>query len=427
MHPTLAAIADRTQTYQQKVVSLARLGENAAAPLAVTPEARRLIDAGVICDLHEGNAPYRPRYVVPDYERFMANGSEFLGLAPPRDIWEATAALLILYRHVPSITTFPVYLGDLDTLLEPFVRDEAEARKAIGLFLLQIDRTINDSFCHADIGPAGTTAGRLLLEVSREQRNAVPNLTLKYDPERTPEDLALLAAATALDAAKPSFANDALYRAEFEAMGLGAYAIASCYNGLPKGGGSCTLVRLNLAKAAALAKGRDDFLDRILPEAVAAQLSYMDERVRFLVAESGFFESSFLVREGLARKELYSAMFGMVGLAEAANALSGADSQARAAPSSGSAALAPRRFGQDGEADALGLAIMERLSALVAAPRCPRRSAHRGRDRLHAPVGIAAARGVSTATDVADYCARSPSSSSTSCVRRPSTDSSRAA
>lgn len=390
MHPTLAAIADRTQTYQQKVVSLARLGENAAAPLTVTPEARRLLDEGVICDLHEGNAPYRPRYVVPDYERFMANGSEFLGLAPPRDIWEATSALLVLYHHVPSITTFPVYLGDLDALLEPFVRDEAEARKAIGLFLTHIDRTLNDSFCHADIGPCGTRAGRLILELSREQRNAVPNLTLKYYPERTPDDLALLAAATALDAAKPSFANDALYRAEFEAMGLGDYAIASCYNGLPKGGGSCTLVRLNLARAASLARDRDDFLGRVLPEAVAAQLSYMDERVRFLLAESGFFESSFLVREGLARKELYSAMFGIVGLAEAANAFTGGASRADAGRAAG-----PSRFGQGGEADALGLAIMERVSALVADHRCPSLTANGGRYLLHAQVGIDDDRGVS--------------------------------
>ena len=28
---------------------------------------------------------------------------------------------MIMYSHVPSITSYPVYLGDLDKLLEPYV------------------------------------------------------------------------------------------------------------------------------------------------------------------------------------------------------------------------------------------------------------------------------------------------------------------
>ncbi|GAB1456330.1 hypothetical protein MASR2M48_16380 [Spirochaetota bacterium] len=82
-------------------------------------------------------------------------------------------------------------------------------------------------------------------------------------------------------------------------MGFDDYAIVSCYNGLPKGGGSATLVRLNLARLAPLAKDLADLRERVLPDAVARQLEYMDERVRFLFEESGFFESSFLVKEGL--------------------------------------------------------------------------------------------------------------------------------
>ncbi|MBU0927019.1 MAG: YjjI family glycine radical enzyme [Spirochaetes bacterium] len=378
MSPALAVITDRTLTYQQKVAGLARVGESTESPLRIGPELRRYIDAGAICDLYEGSAPYRPRYIVPDYERFMSRGSAFLGLEPPRDIWEATAALLVLYRHVPSITTFPVYLGDIDALLQPFVADEAEARKAIGLFLLSIDRTINDSFCHADIGPDATAAGRLILELTREQKNAVPNLSLKYEAGRTPDDFAALAASVALEVAKPSFANHAMFGREFRDMGLGDYAIASCYNGLPKGGGSCTLVRLNLAKAAPLAAGLADFSSRVLPDVVARQLEYMDERVRFLVAESGFFESSFLVKEGLVRADRFSAMFGIVGLAECVNAFSGG-----------------ARFGKSDEADALGLEIIERIAALVAAHRTPLLAANGGAYLLHAQVGIDDDRGVS--------------------------------
>ncbi|MFQ3547952.1 MAG: glycyl radical enzyme domain-containing protein, partial [Termitinemataceae bacterium] len=260
MDAALSIITDTTLTYQQKVAGLARVGEAAVAPLSISQDVQRYRDAGVICDLNEGPAPYRPRYVVPDYARYLSQGSEFLGVQPPQDIWEAATALQILYRHVPSITTFPVYLGDIDRLLEPFVHSEAEARKAIGLFLLQIDRTINDSFCHADIGPRQSTAGRLILELTREQKNAVPNLTLKFDPDITEPDFFRLACETTLEVAKPSFANHPLFAREFTALGFDDYAIASCYNGLPIGGGSCTLVRLNLARLASLAKSLDHLL-----------------------------------------------------------------------------------------------------------------------------------------------------------------------
>lgn len=378
MSVALSIITDRALTYQQKVAGLARVGESTSSPLAIGAEVSRYLESGAICDLGEGSAPFRPRYIVPDYERFMRTGSAFLGLAPPRDIWEATANLLILYRHVPSITTFPVYLGEIDKLLEPFVRDEAEARKAIALFLLQIDRTINDSFCHADLGPEETTAGRIILEVSREQKNAVPNLSLKYDPDLTSEGFALLAATTALEVAKPSFANHRMFAEEFRSLGLGDYAVASCYNGLPVGGGSCTLVRMNLQRVAPLASSAANLLDRVLPDVVARQLQYMDERVRFLIQESLFFETNFLVKEGLIHKDLFTAMFGLVGLAECVNAVSGGE-----------------RFGRDEGANDLGLAVIRRIDELVAAHRNLLLAAAGGRYLLHAQVGIDSDHGVS--------------------------------
>lgn len=86
----------------------------------------------------------------------MKEGSKFLGLKPPSNIWEATNSLLIMYKHVPSITTMPVYIGNIDYLLEPFVKDEEEAKLAIKLFLTHIDRTtiflqgcnFNCIYCH---------------------------------------------------------------------------------------------------------------------------------------------------------------------------------------------------------------------------------------------------------------------------------------
>ena len=115
MNNILNIIKDKTLTYEQKVLGLARAAENSINVMNISKEAQEYREEGIICDLFEGHAPYRPRYIVPDYEKFMKNGSEFLGLNPPKDIWEATNSLLILYKHVPSITSFPVYVGNIDT------------------------------------------------------------------------------------------------------------------------------------------------------------------------------------------------------------------------------------------------------------------------------------------------------------------------
>ncbi len=343
MSNILNIIKNNTLTYEQKILGLAREAENSLKILKVSDEIQEYRDESIICDLFEGNAPYRPRYIVPNYEIFMKQGSEFLGLKPPKDIWEATNSLLILYKHVPSITSFPVYIGNIDKLLDPFIKSEEEAYNAIRLFLTHIDRTITDSFCHGNIGPEDTVAGRLILKAEKELQNAIPNISLKYSKE-TPNSFALEAINTALVTAKPSFANHEMFSKE-----LGNdYAIASCYNGLKIGGGSYTLVRLNLAGLAKKAQSSDEFFEKSLPYAVKLMLSYMDERIRFIVEESGFFESGFLVKEGLINRENFTAMFGMFGLAECVNYfIDSADQK--------------DRFGHSEKANDLGLEIIEGL------------------------------------------------------------------
>lgn len=339
----LETIKCNSLTYEQKIITLARLAENSLNVLNKSEKLKEYMKKNIICDLMEGEAPYRPRYIVPDYDKFMKQGSEFLGLDTPTNIWEAVNNLLILYKHVPSITTMPVYLGNIDYLLDPFITDENEAYLAIKLFLKHVDSTITDSFCHANIGPLETKAGRIILKVMRELQLPTPNLTLKYD-ESTSKALALDSIETALSTAKPSFANNKMFEQDFK----GEYGIVSCYNGLKVGGGANTLIRIKLGTLAKEAQSIEDFFTRVLPDVTAEVLTFIDERSRFLIDESGFFESSFLVKEGLIEKEKFTGLFGVVGLAECVNHLLNATEQ-------------KERFGYSEIANELGEKIIKTL------------------------------------------------------------------
>ncbi|MDR0602235.1 MAG: YjjI family glycine radical enzyme, partial [Treponema sp.] len=162
----LDTVCNGLLTHEQKVTGLERLAESLVEVIELPPGYLELKDAGIICDLAESNCPPRPRYIVPDYAKLFREGSVFLELDPPPDLDEALNVLSIFMRHVPSVTNFPVFIGFLDRLLEPFVLKESReaAKKKIRLFLRYVDRTITDSFCHADIGPSESLAGRLVLE-----------------------------------------------------------------------------------------------------------------------------------------------------------------------------------------------------------------------------------------------------------------------
>lgn len=362
-------IKDVTLTYEQKVLSLARYAENSVKVLNIPEKTQKLRDEGIICDLFEGNVPYRPRYILPDYEKFMKEGCKFLELAPATNIWEATTNLLIMYKHVPSITSMPVYIGNIDYLLEPFIVDEEEARLAIRLFLTQLDRTITDSFCHGNLGPKPTRAAKIILEVERELENAIPNLTLKYN-EETPDELAIEAIKTALVTAKPSFANDEMFTKD-----LGDYGIASCYNGLHVGGGAHTLVRMRLSKLAETATSIEDFFNDKLPNAMQCMAEYINERIRYIVEESTFFETNFLVKEGFISKDRFTSMFGIVGLAECVNILLKAE-------------VLEEKFGHSKVADDLGVRIMDFMDEFINSFESKHCKVTNERLLLHAQVGI---------------------------------------
>ncbi|MBS7384447.1 MAG: DUF3029 family protein, partial [Bacilli bacterium] len=174
-------------TYEQKLKNLANLAENELDVLNIPERTKYYFSTGAINDLFEGHAPYRPRYIMPDYQKYLKNGSDFLRVKPAKTFDDALINLMMIYHHVPSITSFPVFLGSLDELLEPYVGSlsDEEIKEKLRHFLTFLDRTIDDSFCHANLGPRETRVGNLILEVEEELQDTVPNLTIKYDPAIT--------------------------------------------------------------------------------------------------------------------------------------------------------------------------------------------------------------------------------------------------
>lgn len=379
----LHIIKDTTLTHEQTMMALAKAAENTLDYPDAPADFYDLQEKGIICDMGEGHAPYAPRYILPDYEKFFAQGSKFLRLNPPKDLYEAVSDLLILYHHVPSVTHFPVYIGCIDKLLDPFITDEAAAKPIIKNFLRQIDRTVTDSFCHGNIGPEDTRAGRIILECERELQDSTPNLTLLYNPEKTSDEFAVLCTETALDCAKPSFAYDPQFASEFPTP----YGIASCYNGLPIGGGAYTLSRLMLNKLVETAASKKDFFERALPHAVETMCKFMDCKIRFLVEETPFFTCNFLVKEGLLHRDRFNGLFGMVGMNECVNGLMKLEGR-------------DDRFGYSEDADNLGLEILTAIDKQVKEHKNPYCEYWNGSFILHAQVGLADDQNVTPGTRI---------------------------
>ena len=368
MDEIMRIITDETQDYHQKKSSLAAAAENVLSYPDLSPEAGEYLELKIICDLNEGHAPYRPRYILPDYRSLMRQGSEYLNLKAPRDLWEAVNALLISYRFVPSITGYPVYLGQIDELLEPFAAEasDRELEKLLRMYLVQVDRTLPDAFVHLNIGPADTRTGRMILQLERELQQAVPNLSLKYDAGTTSPEFAQLAVATALEVGKPYFVN----HPELRNVWGESYGIASCYNTLKIGGGSYTLVRLNLKEVARHSDGYQDFWERQLSQAVRLQCEIINRRIRFIVETAKFFESSFLARERLIDRGNFTAMAGVFGLYEAVEILGGG------------------RMGCEPRADEMAVAITGRMAELLRSHPGAYCEGSAGRIGFHAQSGI---------------------------------------
>ena len=372
-------VADGGLGYDQKIRRLAALATDALPYPKLSEPCRQALDKRIICDMFEGNAPYTARYILPDYERAIRQGLDFLELPPPTDLDDALAFLQMMYAHVPSVTTYPVYLGDLDKVLAPFVTEEItddELDKKLRRFWIGIDRMQPDAFAHLDLGPHDSRITRSIFRVERSLRQAVPNITLKVDPSITPDDLILDGVRTVFETGKPHFVNHPMMVEDHGER----YAAVSCYNSLKIGGGAHTLVRMNLKEVALQHAGSaEDFLITTLPHFVELTAELTEARIRSLVDDQRFFDTHWLATEGFIDIKRFSAMFGIFGLAECVNLLMEYDGRDR----NGEA-----RYGHDAEADALAIRIVERVAELVAARPMPYCEGGGGRCYLHSQSGI---------------------------------------
>ncbi|MGR5062069.1 YjjI family glycine radical enzyme [Photobacterium sp. DNB22_13_2] len=364
-------IQDPTLSPKQKSQYLALEADASLPYLDISESVHAAIEDNILCDMFEGNAPFKPRYVLPDYAKFLQQGCEYLELPPATDFDEALNHLSIIYHHVPSVTNIPVYLGQLDDVLMPFTNglDENTIYRKLRLFWIMLDRTLPDAFMHVNIGPTDNIICRTILRVDAELKQVAPNLTFMYDPEVTPDDLLRQASHNICECSKPHIANYPVHANAYDNSGFG---IVSCYNSLPLAGGANTLVRMNLKEVARKASSSEEFFRTILPSYCQTMFELINARSAYLHEDSGFF-NSFLVQEGLIDESRFAPMFGIYGMAEAVNTLLEKDNL-------------NGQYGHQSAANALGHRISKALSDIVTST--PVKYGYNGRALLHAQGGI---------------------------------------
>ncbi|WP_370737815.1 YjjI family glycine radical enzyme [Gilliamella mensalis] len=370
-------VTDSNLSPKQKSSLLALAAENNLPYVDLDNETQQALSERVICDMYEGHAPYKPRYVLPDYPKFLKQGSKWLELEPAKTFADALNMLTIIYHHVPSVTGMPVYLGCLDQILLPYVGNltEDEIYEQLKHFWIMLDRNFPDAFMHANIGPTDNIIGRVILRIDRELKQVAPNLTFIYDEMITSESLLLVAIENICETSKPHIANNNMIQKDFDEKG---YGVVSCYNSLPVAGGGSTLSRINLKEVALHSQNIEDFLTNILPYYCQLQLNLIKARSAFLYEQSNFFNSSFLVTEGLIDSDRFAPMFGIFAMAEAVNILQEKSNLTG-------------RYGKDEDANELALTISKQLAEFI--DNYEIKHAWKGKAMLHAQSGISSDRG----------------------------------
>jgi YjjI family glycine radical enzyme len=339
----------------------------------VSEAAIQAIGEGTICLINEGPAPYHPRYVAPDFQVALDNGSDFFGLQPAVNLNEAITNLLTLYNYSPSAGP-PPYIGRIDRLLEPYVEGQSTevVIDLLKMFWTLVDRLHPDAFVHANIGPEESKIGSLLLDID-DSIKTITNLTLRYDKDVTQREFALKAVRNAMHLAKPYFLNHPVHLKEWGQD----YVVASCYNVMRLGGGIFTLVRLNLSDLAKRFEGSlDELLEETLPELVSLQMEVINSRIRYLVEGVEWFENSIFVKEGLLHPDNFTAYAGVVGLNELVNQVMALKGKPECL------------YGHDDEANQIALSILTIIKSELMKHEAAYCHGTDGKIVFHAQVGI---------------------------------------
>jgi hypothetical protein len=232
---TVRIATDTSLTHEQAMMNLSKIPGQFVYGFT-PPEVRPVAASGVLSTLAKDMRRSARAICCRITNSFWRKGAGFCA-STRQDLFEAIEALKMFYRHVPSITNFPVYLGRLDRLRSRLFGMRAGPLSDPHFFTF-LDRTISDSYAHANIGPETTLAGEIRWTATmncRMRRRASRCCTIRR--LRRMRSPALRAKRSCLR--KPSFANDRVYRQAYRVP----YGVASCYNVLPVGGGAFTLAR----------------------------------------------------------------------------------------------------------------------------------------------------------------------------------------
>ncbi|KZK88610.1 hypothetical protein PsAD46_02568 [Pseudovibrio sp. Ad46] len=358
-------------SFTQKARYLSLEAENSLPYPELDEETAKALEERVICDMYEGHAPFKPRYVMPDYSVVLEKGSTFLELEPATTLDEAINSLMIAYHHVPSVTNMPVFIGRLDNLLLPYcdeVSDE-DLYKKLKLFWRYLDRVLPDAFMHANVGPTDNRVARTIMRIDAELKQIAPNLTFIWDPDISSDAIFSQACESIIECSKPHIANNPLHQPLFDDYG---YGVASCYNVLPLCGGASTLTRINLREVARRSKDTADFFENVLPKYIDLNFRLTEARIDHLFNKSGFFES-FLVKEDWISRDRFTAMYGIFAMAQCVDELQAKDGRSG-------------KYGHDETANQLGHRISKVLYEAVEAR--PMEHCWRGKAMLHSQAGL---------------------------------------
>ena len=131
--------------------------------------------------------------------------------------------------------------------------------------------------------------------------------------------------------------------------------------------------KIKLNKVAFDSESIEEFFEKNLPYTIDILCNFMESKIRFLVEESTFFKTNFLVTEGFIELDRFVGMFGIVGMHECVTYLMKIQGKSFV-------------YGKDDEANKLGLEIMEFIDNRVKSFKSKYGKAMNNRFLLHAQI-----------------------------------------